>query len=153
MNKVVLNRPIYEFNSMTPKDAIEEIKSWDFEEVFGGDAERLSDAIKRLDKLIQELSFKKKNGLVLINETLGIYADIKFLDQEHEMYKEIHFYDSNCVEFYANLGDYPGAQDHMEEEINILSSCSAYKLVDFIHEYDCIGKFTFANGLILGCNG
>ena len=55
-SKEFLSREVDEFNSMTPKDAIEEINSWDFEEVFGSDAERLSDAIKRLALLVEEVS-------------------------------------------------------------------------------------------------
>ncbi len=55
-SKDFLSREIQDFNSMTPKDAIEEINSWDFEEAFGDDAERLSDAIKRLALLVEEVS-------------------------------------------------------------------------------------------------
>ena len=55
-SKDFLSREIQDFNSMTPKDAIEEINSWDFYEAFGDDAERLSDAIKRLALLVEEVS-------------------------------------------------------------------------------------------------
>ena len=55
-SKEFLRRKIDEFNSMTPQDALEELNSWDFYEAFGSDAERLSDAIKRLALLVEEIN-------------------------------------------------------------------------------------------------
>ena len=56
ISKEFLKREVYEFNSMTPQDAMKELNSWDFYEAFGDDAERLSDAIKRLALLVKEVS-------------------------------------------------------------------------------------------------
>ena len=43
-----LNHEDEEFNGMTVNDALDEIESWDFLDAFGDDAERLSDAVKRV---------------------------------------------------------------------------------------------------------
>lgn len=56
MKDIDLNRQVEEFNDFTPEDAIEEIYSWDFLEIFGDDAEKLSDAIKRLALLVEEVA-------------------------------------------------------------------------------------------------
>lgn len=50
-----LLEPNEEFNGITPKDAVEEMQSWDFAEAFGDDAERLSDAVKRIYQLVEEI--------------------------------------------------------------------------------------------------
>lgn len=136
--KLYVNRNVEEFNGMTPLDALAEIHSWDFAEAFGDDAERLSDAIKRIEMLVYEVSLdvNPKNGLVVINKKFQILADVKFLDEGNEEFKEIHFYDSSGKEFYANLGDYPGCQDDMEEEIRIIENIrKGSDLYRFIKDY------------------
>ena len=44
-----------EFNGMTLEDAVDELDSWDFVEAFGDDAERLSDAIKRIKRFFGKI--------------------------------------------------------------------------------------------------
>ena len=152
MSLSFFNRPVKEFNEMTPLDAIEELKSWGetFMELF--DDERLSDAIKRLDLLTNELNPKidTKTGLVVINKQFNILADIKYLD--NNQLKEIHFYDSLGNEFYANLGDYEKCQTEMIEEIEIIKNIkSGSELYKFIKEYgsDTETIFKFDNQLYI----
>lgn len=102
MNKLFLNRQVYEFNSMTPKDAIEELLDWDFEEAFGSDAERLSDAIKRLVLLVEEVDIKK-SAKEVFNETLGI--NCWYSINQYNSLKEVHFTDVNGKEFEAFVGE------------------------------------------------
>lgn len=155
-DKLFTNRPVKEFNDMTPEDALEELQSWDFCEAFGDDAERLSDAIKRLELMVYETRLNKdyKTGLVVLNEKFNILADVKFLDEAGEEYKEIHFYDSTGKEFYANLGDYPGDQDDMEEELEmIISMTKGEQLYKFIKEYGTNDGtvFRFSERLYISC--
>jgi hypothetical protein len=44
-----------EFNGMTLEDAVDELDNWDFVEAFGDDAERLSDAIKRIKRFFGKI--------------------------------------------------------------------------------------------------
>ena len=44
-----------EFNGLTLEDAVDELDSWDFVEAFGDDAERLSDAIKRIKRFFGKI--------------------------------------------------------------------------------------------------
>lgn len=152
MNLSFLNRPVGEYNEMTPIDAIEELESWDFIDIFGSDGIRLSDAIKRLNLLIEEINPKvdTKTGLVIINEKLNILADIKYL--ENNQLKEIHFYDSLGREFYANLGDYENCQEEMAEEVEKIKNITkGSDLYLFIKEYgnDNETIFKFGNQLYI----
>lgn len=147
MNLSFLNRPVGEYNKMTPIDAIEELESWDFIDILGSDGIKLSDAIKRLNLLIEEINPKidSKTGLVIINEKLNILADIKYL--ENNQFKEIHFYDSLGREFYANLGDYENCQREMMEEVEMIRNINnGSELYKFIKEYGSDSETIFKFG-------
>ena len=63
-----LSRPMSEFNDMTPKDALEEVKSLvqGFAEEFDYDIdERVSDAIKRLSVLVDDVSRLDEKATVI----------------------------------------------------------------------------------------
>lgn len=122
MNKIKLNRPIEEFNNMTLRDALEELESWDFLDILGSDAERLSDAIKRIRTLVEEvkLQINPNNHLAILNEKIGIHCWCN-TNLEGKM-KEIHFTDSNGREFEAFIGEIiEEHQDDLDESIEILS--------------------------------
>lgn len=78
-----LNRPMSEFNDMTPKDALEEVKSLvqTFAEEFDYDFdERVSDAIKRLSVLVDDVQ-KFEKVIDILKDKFSLSVN----------YEELHF--------------------------------------------------------------
>lgn len=100
-----LLREIDEYNDMTPRDAIEELESWDLLEIFGDDAESASDAFKRIKVLIFELEqIKKHRGSPVVVTCYGKTRTWETRDAAEKFYTECYFGSEGSEQRrYANI--------------------------------------------------
>ena len=129
-----LNREEYEFNSMTPQDALNYIIDEICEDE---DDERLSDAIKRLQQLIDEL---KESALDSREVASGILSDTSLINEDY----------FNMEDYLTNLLD--------GEEIDMpkISSAQKYAIIqdveDRLTSYPKFDDFTSDDIVVLADN-